>query len=153
MAGEIAIEDEVFDFLEEKIAEAGEGDELFEAELHDHLYSKISAQPGYGIRVGDCESVLAPNPGSTEMEEFDADLTLVVFARVTGAERAKRKEARTKVLLLSKAVAMLFVEDPTLGGRVNDGRVMRCLRGWDNISGVPYAVVNMPLLVNDSGVS
>lgn len=150
---EEAIEDLTYDFLKEEIAAVvtDSSHALYKAELHDHLYHKISDSPGYGIRIGDCESVLAPSPGAAEMEEFDGDLTLVVFVRVVGGDKADRTAARAKVLAISKAVAKLFIEDPTMGNRVNDARVMRCPRGWDSIGSQPYAVCNLPLLVNDSG--
>ncbi len=146
-----AIEDHIFDFLAEAFEAAQPGDDLHGVELHDNVFQSIKG--GTGVMVGDCESWLSPNAGATEVEEFDGDLMLVVYVRVTGADRTERKTARSQVLALSKAVAKLFFDDPTCGGRVNDARVLRAPRGWDSINSQPHAICNLPLLVNDTGAN
>lgn len=158
---EKVIEAHIYDFLKDAIdavneAEAGFGEEdehtaLFDAELHRHTYQKFDNAKWYGIRVGSAESILAPGPGQEEMEEFDGDLTLVTFARVKEADHSDVEVARTKSFELAKAVAKLFFDDYTAGSRVNDARVLRCPRGFDEWNSSIYAVCNMPMIVNDSG--
>lgn len=146
---EIAIEDHVYAFIAESIDEAVDGDALFEAELHDNIYRDIEKE--FGVRIADCESDLAPNSGATEVLEFDGRLEIVTYARVTSADRANRQAARSKALSLAKAVAKLFLDDPTMNDRVNDSRVLRAARGWDSIRSTPYAVMSLPLIVNETG--
>lgn len=162
---EKVIEAHVYDFLEAEIAaineaeeEFGEDDEhsaLFGAELHRHIYQKFDDQSWFGLRIGNGESILAPNPGATEMEEFDGDVTLVTFARIKESDHSDVEVARTKAFALAKAVAKLFIDDDgvTMGGRVNDARVMRCPRGFDEWNSSLYAVCNMPMLINDTGAA
>jgi hypothetical protein len=146
---ETAIEDHVYDFIAEAIDAAEPGDAFFEAELHDTVYRRIEKE--FGVRVGDGESELAPSPGDAEILEFDGTVPLVVFSLVTGADRSDRKAARARMLRVAKAVAKLFLEDPTMSNRVNDSRVTRCPRGWDSIESKPYSVANLHLLVNETG--
>jgi hypothetical protein len=144
------MEDKTYDFLKDAVEAAEDGDALKGAALHDTVYGDISADD-YGIRVGDCESQCAPLPGDDGMEEFDARLTVVVFARVAGGEVADRKAARAKARALWLRAAQLFWDDTTMGDRVRDVLVQRAGRGFDVEAGVVYAVVNMPLLVNGTG--
>lgn len=154
------IEAHVYDFLAEKCAdindaEANFGEEdpehsaLFGAELHQHIYQKFDEKNyWFGIRVGNGESTLAPNPGQTEMEEFDGNLTLVAFARIKKADNSDVEDARSKAFAVAKAVAQLFIDNPTIGGRVNYLKVDRCPRGFDEWATKLYAVCNMPLTIN-----
>lgn len=144
-----AIEDHVFDFLEESIAAANDPSPLVDAELHDTLFREITKD--FGVRIGDGESTLEPNSGDTEVLEFDGTVPLVIFSVATGADRSDRKDARDRMIALAKAVSKLFLDDPTMNGRVNDSRVTRCPRGWDSIKSMPYSVANMDLLVNETG--
>lgn len=146
---EIAIEDLIFDFLEESIAAAANDSPLKDAELLDSPYATITKD--FGIQIDDGESDLAPSPGAEEIWEFDGNVTLIIYRRVPKADRAARAEARGQALALAKAAAKLFLDDPMMGNRVNDSRVLRCLRGWGNIKSSSYVILNVPLLVNDSG--
>src|SRR5688572_22030815 len=95
---EKVIEAHVYDFLKAAIDEVNEAEEefepeqehsaLFDAELHQHVYQRFDDEKWFGIRIGNAESVLAPNPGATEMEEFDGDLLLIIFARVREADHS-----------------------------------------------------------------
>ena len=152
----LAIEDRVLDFLEEEIeALADDADPvvgvLFEAQLIDSPYATIEKE--FGVAVDDADSEFAPTPGATDIEEFDGDVTLIIWSAITGNDRTQRRAARTKAIALTKAVAKLFLDDPTMGGRVNDARVLRCRRGWAKIQTVNYSIMNVPLLVNETGVS
>lgn len=142
------VEDLTYDFLEEKINAAAAGDVLFEQELHDTLHKKIDKDSG--IRISDAESDFAPN-GEGEMQEYDALITLVCYSRIEGADKTERRAARKKAFLISKAVAQLFENDRKMGGRVCKARILSAVRGWDSINSKPYAVVNMPIVFNESG--
>jgi hypothetical protein len=144
-----ASEDLVFDFIEENANAAIAGEPLFEAELHDTLYRPIKKR--YGIRVGDGDSELSPTPGGEELAEFNGVVPIVIYSAVTGPDRSDRKDARAKMMDVAKAVAKLFLDDPTMGGRVTDSRVKSCPRGWDSYNDIPYSVANMVLLVNETG--
>ena len=149
-----AIEDRIYDFIAERIAALLDDTDplfgpLFGAQLLDSPFAKIENE--YGIQVDDGDSDFAPTPGATDIEEFDGNVTLIIFRLVTGADRSQRAEARGQAIALAKATAMLFIDDPTMGARVNDARVLRCSRGWANIKSSPYSIMNVPLLVNDSG--
>ena len=146
----MTIEDAVFDYLGAAISAAPNGTALYQAELHGTVYEKI--KKNFGVRVGDCESDVAPLAGGGAAEEFDASLIVVIFARVEGADKSARRPARNKAREMMLAVAKLFQDDPSMGGRVRDSLVGRCARGFDSLTNADeYAVVNMPLLVNMSG--
>ena len=146
-----AIEDRVFDFLEESVDVVDESHPLFGIELLDSTFAKMVQD--FGVQVDDADSDFAPTPGGEEIEEFDGSVTLVVYSYVDGPDRSQRKTARTRAITGAKELAKLFLLDPTMNGRVNDSRVLRCLRGWVNLKGAPYAIVNVPLIVNETGGS
>jgi hypothetical protein len=153
------IEAHVYHFIKEAVDAANDPDTpdedsvFFGADLHRHIYQKFDDAKWFGVRVGNGESDLAPNPGATEMAEFDGRLVLVTFARIKESDQSDVEVARTKAFDLARAVAKLFIDDDgvTIGDRVNDARVQRCNRGFDEWDGSLYAVTNVPLLVNDSG--
>lgn len=153
------IEAHVYDFIKEAVDFANDPDTpdeesvFFETELHRHVFQKFDDSKWHGIRIGNGESVLTPNPGATEMEEWDGDLLLITFARIKESDQSDVEVARTKAFELAKAVAAMFItsDGVTMGDRVNDARVLRCPRGFHEWDGSLYAVTNMPLIVNDSG--
>lgn len=160
-----AIEDLVYDFLAEKIAEVNEaeaafGEEdphspLFEAQLLDTGFAEVEEKAAntHGIIVDDGESELAPNAGGTAIDEYDGDVTLIVFWSADGNDRTQRKAARTQAIALAIAVAKLFWDDNgcTMNNRVNDARVLKLIKGWAMWKSGPYAMMNLPLLINDTG--
>lgn len=146
-----AIEDDVFDFLEEGAAAAVEGEPLFGAELHDTVYRPITKP--YGVRVGDCDSDLTPSVEAEEVLEFDVDLSIIIYSLVEGPDRRDRKAARARMVKLKKAVAKRFFDDPSMGGRVADSRIAKSQHGWDQWDSKPYAVGNLVLLVNETGAA
>jgi hypothetical protein len=146
----MTIEDAVFTVIKTAIESSEEGSPLFGVEIHDTVYEPITADAG--IRIGDCQSDLAPTRGFTEITEFDAALTVVFYARIAGMDKSDRQAARNQVRNLVMATAKLFFEDPTLGGNARDCIVGRLKRGYDAIKdGEPYAVGNLPLVVNYTG--
>jgi hypothetical protein len=145
----VTIEDIVVTAIETAVAAAGSGTPLYQAEVHDTVYLRITK--GYGIRIGDCTSDLAPSPGDTQLEEFNAELMLVFYARIAGAEKSDRKAARNQVRELALATAKLFVDDPTIGGAVRDCNLGKLKRGYDSLTDADsYAVANLPLVVNQT---
>lgn len=146
----LAIEDRIFDFITEQVeAIVDEEHPLFGLELLDSAYARITKVRG--LQVDDGESDFAPTPGAEEIEEFDGQVTLVVYRLVEGPDRTQRRAARADAITIAKEVAKLFLLDPTMNERVNDSRVLRCLRGWANINSVPYSIMNVPLIVNETG--
>lgn len=142
------VEDLTFDFLEESFAAAPDGSILKELELHDTLFKPIEQDAG--VRISDAESDFSIN-AQDEMQEYDALLTLVCFARIEGADKTERRAARRQAFQISKAVARLFFDDEEMNGRVCRTRILPAVRGFDSINSKPYAVVNMPIVFNESG--
>ncbi len=142
------IEDVVEEFLQGAVAAAVDGDVLFGAEVKDE-WSEIEAD--FGFIVGDCTASPAFAPGAV-MSEFDAVLIVVAFARVVGQDKSVRKPARQKARALYLKAAEIFGLDPQMNTSVRDSRIRRCRRGFDSISSADtYAVVHMPLIVNETG--
>lgn len=145
----MTIEDATHDFLKDAIEAAAGGDALHGTRIDDTVYEDITGVD-YGIRIGDCDADCAPTDEDV-MEEFDAKLTVVFYARITDNDVASRKAARTLARQLWLQTARLFWADTTMGGRVRDVLVRRARRGYDTENGTVYAIVNMPLLVNGTG--
>lgn len=130
------------------------GDEdspAFGVVVHDHIFRKIEDDKSNYIQIGPCDSDFAPSPGAETVEEFDADVTVITLSRVPAADLRDRQAAMTKALDLAKWVAKLLLDDPTMGNRVHDSRVLKCMRDWVSIGSKPYAATNVPLIVNETG--
>jgi hypothetical protein len=146
----VTVEDAIFEYINAAVTAAPEGSALHGAEVHETIYETITKD--YGIRIGDCDSELAPLAGGEAIQEFDAYVVVVIFWRVEGADKSERRPARNKARALALATAKLFFDDQTMGGRVRDSMVDTCVRGYDSVTDADeYAVVNMPLWVNMSG--
>jgi hypothetical protein len=154
---ETAIEDHLYEFILAAVDAANdeaapdENSPFFEVVLHDTIYRPITSDQHYYIQVGNCDSDFAPSFGGDTIKEFDGDVTVITLARVLTEDRSDRKAARGKALSLAKAVAKLLLDDPTMGGRVNDSRVLKCLRDWTSINSEPFALANVPLILNETG--
>ncbi|HEX8500800.1 MAG TPA: hypothetical protein VF659_09425 [Pyrinomonadaceae bacterium] len=144
----MTVEDATHEFIAEAVVAAEEGSALFGIELHDTLYTSKQER---GVQIGDCESDVAPLPGGEGMQEFDAELSLFCFARIAGEDKSDRKAARNKARELMLAVAALFFDNTTMGGRVNDVLVRRCVRGYTDQGGDVFALAIVPLVVNGTG--
>ncbi len=142
------VEDLTFDFLEEKFAAAPNDSILKNLALHDTLFQKMEGDAG--VRISDAESDFSINT-ENEIQEYDATLTLVCFAKIEGANKTERRAARRQAFQISKAVARLFFDDEKMNGRVCRSRLLPAVRGFDSINSKPYAVVNMPIVFNESG--
>lgn len=147
------IEKHTYDFLSESFAALGALDPLFGADIHRHTYQKFDKTKWFGVRVSNAASNLAPNPGATEMEEFDGRLILVPFARIKKQDHSDLEDAVNKAFALQKWVAQLFDSSNgvMMGNRVNDARVLRGVRDFQEWDGSLYAIANLPMLINDTG--
>ncbi len=148
MNNEIPVEDLTEEFLEESIAAAPNGSLLKSIELRDTVFKKIEQDDGVAIGFG--ESDFSPN-GADEVQEYDAVVVLVCYSKILGTNKTERKEARRKAFQISRAVAKLFFDSPKMNGRVCKSRVLTAARGFDSFNSAPYAVVNMPIVFNESG--
>ncbi|MBD0370326.1 MAG: hypothetical protein ICV60_05785 [Pyrinomonadaceae bacterium] len=147
-------EDAAFDLLEASINGAVEGDVLYGAELLDNADDNITKD--YGLSIGDCDGAdIAPLRGGQGMEEYDAIFILVAFARVAGTDKSDktaRRAARAQARALGLEAAKVFHKNKTMNGQVKNSRILRGKRGFDSLeSGEVYAVVNLPLIVNETG--
>lgn len=144
----ISAEHKLFTFLQGAIAAAGAEDPLHQMELHDTVHQVITRDRG--LRIGDGRSQLAPKPDGT-LGEFDAEVELTCFVRVAGTDKTERLAARDGVVDLAAAVATLFYDDATLGGRVCDLLSGTIEREFVSINGQPFAVARMSLVIDPSG--
>jgi hypothetical protein len=143
-------EDAIDEMITAAVAAAAEGETLHEAEVQDTVYETMKRDRG--IRIGDCESDVAPSPGGEAMEEFDAQLVLVCYSRIVGTDKTQRKAARDDARTLALATAKLFIDDPSIGGHVRDSRVVKMRRGYDSLTSADvYAVANLALVINETG--
>ena len=146
----IPIEIKVFDFFDELVTAAVSGDPLFGVQLHDTVYQTItktgSRVTDRVIRISEVDSEMVPC--GLDWEEKDAHLILVLAARIQGADKTERQDALSDVVNLFQVVAELIDNDRTLGDRVHDLQAEKASRGYDVFDGDPYAVVNIPLLIN-----
>ncbi len=136
---------QLFDFLTTVIGSAAQGDPLFNAELHDTVYQKITADRG--IRISEATGEFSLGPGGVA-NEYDVTIIIVCYARVTGVKKQERQPALADVFDLVKRVFEVLMNDPTLGGRVCDLIVQPGGRGYDTFDGEPFAVANMPIVIN-----
>ena len=143
----MSVETGLYNTLETAIADAEEGDALFDAELHNTLYERITKE--YGVRIGDANFDLSPAPGGA-IEEWDVLGMIQIFAQA-GEDPAKQIAAREKVRALVIAVAQVLFDNVTLGGAVNDSRILGGQRGWANVQTVRHAVADLHLIANETG--
>lgn len=144
----MSIEKSVYDFLVEKVAAAAVGTPLKDAEVGDSEFAEMSKD--FGLQVATSEGDLSPIPGATAVERFNVDLTLICYYAID-REKDQRADERDKVEAMALAAALLFVIDPTCGGRVNDCLAKRITMGYGPIDGTLYALANVLLRVNDMG--
>ncbi len=138
----------LFDFLAEKIEAALPDDVLFEVELHDTIYQQITTDRV--VRISEVVGGFSPGPENV-WKEWDVSITLVALARVQGQEKKERQPAITEVWELQRELYSLLTQDSTLGGRICDLVLRDGVRGYDELDSEPYAVVNIPVIINPSG--
>ncbi len=139
----------VFDFLAEEIAAAAVDSVLYSLELHDTIFQKIKSNRG--VRISDCVSQFSPY--GTDEKEYDALITLACFVRVEGKQKTSRQPALSDVFEIQKAIYALFRAKADLNNRVCDSLLQRGGRGYDSLDGEPFAVANIPLIINPTGAS
>jgi len=144
------VEEAIYDFLTEAIAAAEAGSALAQIELQDTFYRRIEGD--VGVRIGDCEADLSPLPDAEAVEEFNARVTLVCYARIPKEDWEARAPYRNRVTMMARTIALLFFNDPRMGQRVNDARVLGVRRGYDSITQADrYAVANLDVIINELG--
>lgn len=122
---------------------------LQKAEFRDTGFDQIKKEAG--IRLGVCESYLDTDGEAEKVNETDAELVLVVYARVLGQDATDtkaRRAARNLSLQIAQAIIALLSEDSSLDGKVCGVQWGKAGRDYDNTSHHTYAVVNIPLLIN-----
>lgn len=139
----------VYEFLEEEIAASATDSVLYSLELHDTIFQKIKTNRG--VRISDCISTFSPY--GTDEKEYDAIVTLACFVRVEGKEKTNRQPALAAVFDIQKALYALFRAKSDLNSRVCDSLLQRGARGYDALDGEPFAVANIPLVINPTGAS
>lgn len=142
------VEVHLFEFLESKINAADVDDVIYSLELHDTVYQSIKTDRG--LRISDTAGDFGPQADGTE-KEYDVFLTIVAFSKVKGQNQKERTPAMTDVFTIQQAVYALIRGDETLGGRVCDTLLRPGARGYDVYDSNPYAVANIPLVINPSG--
>lgn len=146
----MTVEESLNQFLTGAIAAASAGSALYQVELHDTFYQRIEGD--VGVRIGDCEADLSPLPDAQAVEEFNARVTLVCYARIPKEDWERRGPYRDRVTGMAREIALLFFNDPRMGQRVNDARVLSVRRGYDAITNSDrYAVANLDVIINELG--
>ena len=146
----------LFDFLTERCAAAPVGSVLSlegdsdrgELSLHDTIYQQIATDRV--IRISEVTGGFSPGPENV-WKEWDVSITLVALARVKGQEKRDRLPALTYVWELQRELYSLLTDNPTLDDRICDLVLRDGVRGYDELDSEPYAVVNIPLIINPSG--
>lgn len=135
------VENLVYDFLEENVAEFGGS-----VELHTSAYE--TRKNDNGIVIGDADTSMEPNGNQDDVTEFDGLLALEIYARVQGADKTSRSDARKKVFDIKSVLVRLFDRYPTLDGRGCRVRVLRQVRFFDDTKADKYAIERVPIVIN-----
>ena len=140
----------LFEFLQESVDAAVPEPVLYGIDVQDTVWRSITNEKPNGVRISDAVSTMRPDVGGG-LKEFDAELQLVCFAKVDGADLKERSSAMQRVYEIQQAITGLLLQDPELGDRVCDVDVERASRGFDTFDGKPYAVAMIPLTINPTG--
>ena len=138
----------LFDYLAECFAASAVDSVLSPLELHDTIYQTISKPRG--VRITDAFGDLAPDTGGG-LKEYDVSAQIVCFAKVEGTNKKQRQDALVAVFAIQRAVCQLLIDDQSLGSPVCDVLVKKSYRSYDVFDGSPYAVANIPVVINPSG--
>ena len=140
-----SLESELYEFAAAAIAVAVEGNALFQVELLPSVYDP--AMTARAIRIGDSNFDLAPAAGGA-MEEFDVLGSLEVLSMPSDDDYvAAREDAR----LIALALGQILKDDPTLGSRVHDSRLLGGVAGWGSLKTQRYRVVRLHMIANETG--
>jgi hypothetical protein len=143
-----SLETALYEVLKAAIDAAAGGDTLFEVELLASVYDP--ATTGRAIRIGDSNFDLAPAPGGA-MEELDVLGNVEILSRPEDDTPAAFVAAREDGRVLALAVGQALFDDPTLGGRVQDSRILGGVAGWGSLRTEKYRVVRLHVIGNETG--
>jgi hypothetical protein len=152
-----SFEKSVYEFLVEQVTDLSDDENalfdpsspLYQAEVLKDEYEE--QKKDIGIRIGKCVGRVAPNSGQTRIKQEDAPLTLIFYKRISRGDKQARSSYRDDVVMMAEAAALLFFNDPTIGGRVELVRPLTIPRGMDDTDASPYAIANLTLVVNETG--
>lgn len=143
----MSVQKAIYDFLIEKITAAVDGP-LLNAEVHDTHRREFKS--GKGISPWPGRAAIAPDAGVEYVKRSDVVLVLVCYV-AAGREKSNNAQAREDCEAFSNAVALLFFNDPRMGGRCEYCRPFAARDGFDNSDGKDYAVVNLAIVINETG--
>lgn len=138
----------LYEFLRESIDALPQDHTLFELEVHDTVFQTIKTERG--ARISDAVGDLSPGPEMV-IKEYDTLLIITCYSRVNGTDKTQRQTALVDLFNIQREIYSLLLNDSTLGGRVCDSVLLKGGRGYDSLDGEPYAVSNMPIVINPSG--
>jgi hypothetical protein len=138
----------LFDFLADAIGVAQAGSVLFDLELHDTVYQRITK--GRGVRISESTGDFS-HIGTGEIREYDVEVIVTCYSLVSGKAKQERQPALVDVFEIQKAIYTLIAGDYSLGSRVCDSLLRPGSRGYDVFEEGVYAVSNTPLIINPSG--
>jgi hypothetical protein len=115
-------------------------------EIHPSAYEKRKTDTG--IIVGDADSSMLPNGQDDDVTEFDAILTLEIYARVTGKDKTQRLAPRQQIFDIKKKLLQLFDDYPNLNNRGCKVKVLRQARFFDDTSAEKWAIERVPIVLN-----
>lgn len=142
----IPVETLVYQFLQTLVDKAVAEQPLYRLELHENLYRPIKTHKG--LRVGYVTSQLSLNP-ETEIQEYDASLTLVAYSYLKKSDSALYNSGIQTILNIGAEVVKEIQLDGTLGNRVCRTRVLPASRGIEELNSNDYAVLNLPIIINE----
>jgi hypothetical protein len=127
---------------------AVEGNTLFGVQLPLTVYDPATQMRA--IRIGDWNADIAPGPGGV-VEGWDILGKLEILSQPADETPEAMLAAEDDVWAITLAVAQLLVNDPTMGGRLHDSRILGGLVGWGSLKTVRHAVSNLNLIANETG--
>ena len=117
---------------------------LYQAEVLDGEAQKMTKVRG--LVVSNSEFALEPD------RTFDAVVIIGFWVKIEGKEATERRLARDQCFEMARTIADAFYADSSLGGEVCDSLLLRAIDGSRNVTSTPYAVINLPIILNPSGV-
>lgn len=135
----------LFDFLSEKVAAAVSTSVLYDLEVHDTIHQTITKPRG--LRISEVVGDLSPDPGNV-IQEYDVEIVIVCFAKIDGSDKKDRQPALTAVFQIQKEIYRILFAESTLGNRVCESLPRKGSRGYDSWDSQPWAVANIPIVIN-----
>jgi len=145
----MSVQTDIYDFIKAAVDAAAAGDVLYDAEVHDTPFRQINTEKG--VSVWYTKAAIAPLPGSNGVNRSDVVLMLMCYF-AAGRDKADQAAGRDHAEQFANAVAMLFFNDPRMGGRCEYSRPFAARDGFDELKGTDYAVVHLAIVVNETGL-